>query len=115
MGYKITSSQTPKNVVCSVAFRDEYDNYCWLVRSTFDGIELSLNSGTTIECSIEDFALAPGTYRADIFLSERDNEVLDFIESAFAVTVEVGHFFQTGSPGLPSHCKVLTRSRWEVR
>jgi len=102
------------NVVCCFAFKDDFDNYCWLVRSNFDGEQMNLADGHTIECDVKDFALAPGSYRTVMFLSERDNEVVDFIENAVSLEVKPGAFFSTGSSGLPSHCKVLTRAEWNV-
>jgi len=103
-----------ENVVFSIALKDDFDNYCWLVRSSFDGEYLNLKDSEIVECHVNDFALAPGTYRATLFMSSRDNEVIDHVENAFELEVQAGAFFRSGNPGLPSHCKVLTRVQWNV-
>jgi lipopolysaccharide transport system ATP-binding protein len=103
-------------VIGSIGITDNKGDIVLLVRSNFTNENLSLdkNSGT-IECEIKDFSLTTGVYTTMLFLSYREVEVLDFIENATELMVEGGDFFGTGSIGLPSHCKVLTRSSWRIK
>jgi lipopolysaccharide transport system ATP-binding protein len=63
---------------------------------------------------VKDFSLATGSYSSTLFLSHGEAEVLDWIEDASGIIVEGGDFFGTGSIGLPSHCRVLTRADWRT-
>lgn len=102
-------------VVGSIAIVDNTSQIVWLVRSNFTNDNFSVISNIgRIECCVEDFNLAEGNYSTTLFLSYRDSEVLDSIQYAKEFRVESGIFFETGSPGLPSHCKVLTRAKWKV-
>ncbi|MDQ3918840.1 MAG: ABC transporter ATP-binding protein, partial [Acidobacteriota bacterium] len=103
------------NVVGSIGITDESGGMALLVRSSFTNQNMSLfkRSGR-VECHVKDFNLAQGSYSCVLFLSSGETEILDCIENAAEVVVEGGDFFGTGSPGLPSHCKVLTRAEWRV-
>jgi len=105
-----------ENVVASIGITDENQNIVYLVRSNFTDESLTLaRDFGMIECHIKDFNLTTGRYACILFLSYRDNEVLDLIRDAVEVNVQGGDFFGTGSIGLPSHCKVLTRANWRVK
>ena len=108
--------QKMSNVVGSIAMRDNRNEIVFLVRSSFNNQNfcLSENEGK-IECEVKDFNLAPGCYSSILFLSHGEAEVLDSIQYASEIVVEAGNFFGTGSIGLPSHCKVLTRAEWRAR
>ncbi len=110
---KYTESEI-KSVVVSVGLKDSQENFVLLVRSSFDLDHFEISGCDTIQCKINDLALAPGTYNGVLFISERDQETLDLVENAFKLTVIAGRFFLTGSPGLPSHCKTLTRANWHA-
>jgi lipopolysaccharide transport system ATP-binding protein len=111
---KTNPHENISNVVGSIAFRDTRNEIVFLVRSNFtnENVTLPIGAFGRIECQITDFSLAKGTYSSYLFLSHADVEVLDQLENATEITVEGGDFFGTGSFGLPTHCKVLTRSRW---
>ena len=112
---KNDSKDSFNNVIGSIAFTDEKEEIILLVRSNFTNQNFSLNKTKGfIKCLIKDFNLAPGIYNSILFLSYRETEILDFISSAAEISVEGGDFFGTGNLGLPSHCKVLTRSSWEI-
>jgi len=104
-----------RNVVGSIGITDRRDEIVLLVRSSFEDQNFDIhNNKGTIKCLIRDFNLAPGSYNTILFISYRETETLDCISSAAAIEVEGGDFFGTGNIGLPSHCKTLTRSFWEV-
>ncbi|HEY9298153.1 MAG TPA: hypothetical protein VIQ31_17710, partial [Phormidium sp.] len=56
--------------------------------------------------------LASGLYRFSIYITHGDKEILDWIEDAASTTVDGGDFFGTGSPGIPTHCKILVKADW---
>ncbi len=102
-------------VVGSIAIVDNTSQIIWLVRSSFTNDNFSVvNQTGQIECHVNDFNLTEGNYNTILFLSYRDSEVLDSIQYAKELRVEAGIFFGTGSAGLPSHCKTLTRAKWKV-
>lgn len=103
------------DVVGSIAITDSREEIVFLVRSSFTNQNLNLfeRSGK-IECHIKDLNLAPGLYKSMLFLSHGEAEILDYITNATSILVEGGNFFGTGSIGLPSHCKVLTRAQWRL-
>jgi len=104
------------NVVGSLAITDSRNEIVFLVRSSFTNQNLCLSENYgKIECHVKDFNLAAGYYSSILFLSHGEAEVLDCIEYASEIVVEGGNFFGTGSIGLPSHCKVLTRAEWSAR
>jgi lipopolysaccharide transport system ATP-binding protein len=105
-----------KDVIGSIGIADNTQNIVLLVRSSFTNENFTLDKKLgSVECYVKDFSLATGVYHCMLFLSYRETEVLDLIESAAEITVEGGDFFGTGSMGLPSHCKVLTRAEWRAR
>jgi lipopolysaccharide transport system ATP-binding protein len=61
---------------------------------------------------LEALPLAPSTYSSTLFCSYKDMEVLDFVSDALRFSVDNCAFFESGSSGLPSHCKVLTKTSW---
>ena len=104
------------NVVGSIAITDNRNEIVFLVRSNFTNQNLCLSENYgKIECEVKDLNLAAGYYRSILFLSHGEAEVLDCVEYASEIVVEGGDFFGTGSIGLPSHCKVLTRAAWRAR
>ncbi len=113
IGYIKETSQTLHNVVASIDFYDEKGVKILLLRSNFTETNLTLTDrkGAMI-CSLKNLPLANSVYRISIYLSYADQETLDFIDDAAKVTVEGGDFFGTGNPGLPTHCKTLTKAYW---
>jgi lipopolysaccharide transport system ATP-binding protein len=103
------------NVVASIAVSDSKNEMVFLVRSSFTNQNLTLfDTPGRIECRVRDFNLASGIYGSVLFLSLGEAEVLDWLEYAAEIVVEGGDFFGTGSSGLPSHCKMLTRADWRA-
>jgi len=100
------------NVVGSVGIGLPSGSFDLLLRSTFGSNSLTIDDETTISCTVRDFPLADGNYSLTLFLSYRDSEVLDWVVDAATLTVAGGDFFGTGSAGLASACRVLTRSDW---
>jgi lipopolysaccharide transport system ATP-binding protein len=112
---KSSSCEKLSNVVVSIAITDSRNEIIFLVRSNFTNQNLSLSKDKgRIECYVKDFSLATGSYSSTLFLSHGEAEVLDWIEDASGIIVEGGDFFGTGSIGLPSHCRVLTRADWRT-
>lgn len=104
------------NVVGSIAINDSREEIVLLVRSNFTNQNLNLpEQFGKIECHIKDFNLTTGAYSCTLFLSHGEAEILDYIKSAVEILVEGGDFFGTGSIGLPTHCKVLTRADWKAK
>ncbi|HEY0004456.1 MAG TPA: Wzt carbohydrate-binding domain-containing protein, partial [Pyrinomonadaceae bacterium] len=104
-----------ENVVGSIALTDSRNEIVFLVRSNFTNENLSISSRTgRIECHIEDFNLAIGSYHTILYLSYGESEILDWITNATSLVVGGGDYFGTGHPGLPTHCKVLTRAQWKA-
>jgi lipopolysaccharide transport system ATP-binding protein len=103
-----------KDVIASIALSTD-EGYVWLVRSSFTGerLDLSQREGEII-CRVSDFAIAEGSYQLTLFLSHRDTEVLDYVPDASEFRVGSGDYFGTGSQGLPTHCRSLTRADWTV-
>jgi len=103
------------NVVGSIAITDNKGEIVWLIRSSFANNNFSLKeNNASIRAYITDFNLANGIYNTILFISYRDTEILDCISNAGEIQVEGGDYFGTGSIGLPTHCKTLTRSKWLV-
>ena len=115
IGYINYTGTRLSNVVVSLDFFDEKGNRVLLLRSNFTNNNLELNpeKGSMI-CGLKNLPLANGLYRFSIYLSHADKEILDWIEDAASVTVDGGDFFGTGSPGAPSHCKVLVKADWSA-
>ena len=115
MEYENNSGKPINNVIGSIGITDGRDEIVMLVRSNFANQNFCIHEkGGLIKCFVKDLNLAPGSYKSVLFLSYRETEVLDCISSAAKIEVEGGDFFGTGSIGLSSHCKLLTRSSWEV-
>jgi len=101
------------DIVVSFDVFDERDNRVLLFRTTFTNESISVRSGAnSIQCKIQGLPITLGTYKTSIFISRADVEVLDYIRNASCFSVEGGDFFGTGSIGLPTHCKVLTKVDW---
>jgi lipopolysaccharide transport system ATP-binding protein len=116
---EVEKNSTDKNLddlICSIDILDNRSNTIFLVRSNFTNQNFSLHKDLArIECEIKDFSITQGVYDIQLFLSHREIETLDFIQNAAELMVEGGDFFETGSIGLPSHCKVLTRASWRIK
>ena len=105
-----------RDVVVSYAITDMAGNYILLFRSTFEGETFDLEPGvTTIDSALESLPLAPSTYSTILFCSQRDRQVLDNVSDVMQLSVDCCIFFDSGSSGLPSHCKVLTKTSWSAR
>jgi lipopolysaccharide transport system ATP-binding protein len=116
MEYELKSHQPIKDVVGSIAITDNNGAIVFLVRSNFTKQNLNLEKENgKVECAVSDFNLSIGTYNSILFISQGENEVLDCINVASKIVVAAGDYFGTGSVGLPSHCKVLTRASWKVK
>jgi lipopolysaccharide transport system ATP-binding protein len=101
------------NVVLSLDIFDERDNIVLLFRTNFTNEAISMDPGLScVRCQIQDLPITLGIYRTSIFASHADQEILDYVKDASSFVVEGGDFFGTGSSGLPSHCKILTKVGW---
>jgi lipopolysaccharide transport system ATP-binding protein len=110
------TSHALRDVVISYAVTDMAGNYILLFRSTFEGKTFDLEPGLTIiESSLESLPLAPSMYSVILFCSHRDSQVLDSISDVMQLSVDNCNFFESGSSGLASHCKVLTKTSWSTR
>jgi lipopolysaccharide transport system ATP-binding protein len=110
------TSHALRDIVVSYAVTDMVGNYILLFRSTFEGETFDLQPGvTTIDSSIESLPLAPAKYSTALFCSHRDSQILDSVSDAMQLSVDNCIFFDSGSSGLPSHCKVLTKTSWSAR
>ena len=104
------------------AIRDAYFNIeladvrgvtVWMVSSLFTDERVVIDGACgRCECAVEDFNLAPGEYTLSLYLGRRNGETLDCLRHAVTVTVSGGDYFGSGHPGLPEHCRSLTRARW---
>ena len=105
--------ETMKNVVGSIGITDTSNQIICLLRSNFTNQNFPINSKQgRVECGVKDVNLAMGTYNVTLFLSNEDSETLDWVTDAAQIIVDGGDFFGTGNFGLPSLCKVLSRSEW---
>jgi lipopolysaccharide transport system ATP-binding protein len=103
------------NVVFSLDIFDERDNTVLLFRTNFTNESISMLPGLScVKCKVQNLPITLGQYRVAIFTSHADREVLDHIKDAASFAVEGGDFFGTGSVGLPTHCKVLTKVDWSA-
>jgi len=101
------------NVVAAIMLSDHRNENVWHVRTNFTNENLRLRGPqATIQCTVRDFNVAEGLYHTTLFLSYNDSEVLDLISHATEVLVEGGDYFGTGSKGMPTHCRILTRAAW---
>jgi lipopolysaccharide transport system ATP-binding protein len=101
------------NIILSFDIFDERDNIALLFRTNFTNEAISMAPGLyCVKCQIQDLPITLGIYRTSIFASHADQEILDYVKDASSFSVEGGDFFGTGSSGLPSHCKILTKADW---
>lgn len=101
------------NAVGSFAIGDDNDQCILLFRSNFTNQDFTLSANPgRVECMVRDLNLAPGKYNITVFLSNGETEVLDLVDDAGQITVEGGDYFGASNVGLPSLCKVLTRTDW---
>lgn len=104
-----------KEVVGSIALLDDKNQMIFLVRSSFTNenqlVDYKIGK---LSCRVEDLAITSGTYQVILFLGYGENEIYDLLENACELTVDGGDYFGTGSFGLPTHCKILTKSNWRV-
>lgn len=115
IGYVNNTDTHLSDIVVSLDFFDEKGVRVLLLRSNFTNSLLTLDPGEgQIICRLNNLPLASSIYRTSIYLSHADNEMFDWIEDAAIVTVDGGDFFGTGNPGLPSHCKILTKAQWQT-
>lgn len=113
IGCSNKSPDALNNVVISLDFLDEKDNTVLLFRTNFTQDNLQLQPGLNlVRCYIKNLPLASGSYRTSIFISDADRETLDYVRDASSFSIDGGDFFGTGSPGLPTHCKVLAKANW---
>ncbi len=104
-----------RDVVISYAIADMSGSYVLLFRSTFEGKTFDLSPGlNAVSSAIESLPLAPSMYSLVLFCSHRDTEVLDSIADVLHLSVDNCVFFDSGSSGLSSHCKVLTKTNWST-
>ncbi len=102
-----------ESVVVCIELHDEHDQTVGLYRTNFTGQNFRIGDRRgSFECRLEHLPLTIGSYRIDLFMSASDAEVLDYVQGAETLTVEGGDFFGTGSPGQPSHCRILTPFQW---
>jgi len=115
ISYLNRTGQPIHNVVISIDFYDEHNHRILMLKNQFTNDYLTLISEKDkILCKIENLPLANGSYRVALFAAFGEHEILDWIEDAALVNVDGGDFFSTGSQGLPSHCKILTKAQWAV-
>ncbi|BAY48376.1 ABC transporter ATP-binding protein [Scytonema sp. HK-05] len=113
IGYQSNLGNYLNNAIVSLDFYDEKNTRVIMLQNKFTNSQLTLDpKGGSIICGIKNLLLANGLYRIGIFISYGDSEILDWIEDAASICVDGGDFFGTGSPGLPSHCKVLVKAEW---
>lgn len=106
----------PLNVISSIGLSDPSGKTVWLARSNFTNQNQNLSPGDTVlVCTVRDFNLAEGAYKVDLFLSQDETEVFDWVSSAADIVVAGGDYFGTGSKGLPANCATLTRSEWSSK
>jgi lipopolysaccharide transport system ATP-binding protein len=113
IGYSNYTDMPIKDTIVSFDISDDRGYKIMLFRSNFtkSTIVSKVDKGF-IYCRVNNLPLAQGLYRVSIFLSDADTETLDYIEDAASINVEGGDFFGTGSPGLPTHCKILAIATW---
>lgn len=115
VGYINQTNQLLNDVVVSLDILDEKNNRIMLLRTSFTNENLNIEPGTgAITCSIPNLPLAGGLYRLSIYMAHTEAELMDYIEDATVITVDGGDFFGTGNPGLPNHCKILSKASWSA-
>jgi lipopolysaccharide transport system ATP-binding protein len=114
--YRRTFGAQPiASVYASLELADDQGHTVWLVSSVFNRQYARVTTATgVIECRVADFNLAPGNYVLTIYLGRSGSETFDCLKSVLSVTVAGGDYFATGHPGLPLHCRTLTRCDWTM-
>jgi lipopolysaccharide transport system ATP-binding protein len=113
INYKNILGSPIRSSKISIDFLDEKGNICMIFQNVFEGFSVDLDSDTgQFDLFVPCVPLAEGLYQINLFMATSANEILDWISDVLKVTVCSGDFFGTGSLGLPSHCKILVRSRW---
>ena len=103
------------DVNLGIEIKDSRNVTVWLAYSNFSRDSFFVAADEiSIGCTIRDLNLAAGTYSITLFLSHGEHDVLDCIHDAAMLTVAGGDYFGTGSPGLPDHCRTLTRVEWRT-
>ena len=110
---KSAAAEGLKDVNVGIELKDSRNVTVWLAYSSFtrDGFAVA-GDEIAICCTVKDLNLAAGDYSVTLFLSHGEHEILDCIHDAAMLRVAGGDYFGTGSPGLPDHCKTLTRVGW---
>jgi len=91
------------------------DRNVLLFRTDFEGHVASATCPCgEISCRVPRLPLAGGQYHVQIFAGVRETEILDQLKDACILRVESGGFFPSGSEGLPTHCSVLHRAKWDM-
>jgi len=112
---KKDTKNTFLNAIASIGITDTNNQFILLFRSNFTNQYLNISSEKgRIECKVMDLNLTQGNYKIVVFLSNGETETLDWVVDAAQITVEGGDYFGTGNIGLPTHCKVLTRTDWKI-
>ena len=73
---------------------------------------LALNNRGAFDCFVEKFPVRSGTYRCDLFCSS-NNEILDWVQSAFSLHVEDGDFYSTGKIPPREQSDFLVKHTWK--
>ena len=98
-----------------IEIKDSRNVTVWLAHSMFSRERFAVAAKEiSIGCTVRDLNLAAGSYSITLFLSRGEHDVLDCIHDAAMLTVAGGDYFGTGSPGLPDHCRTLTRVGWQI-
>lgn len=116
IGYRREFGDEPvSNMVASLELADERGVTVWMVSSLMTAEYAVVNATDgAIECRIVDFSLAPGDYLLTIYLGRPSAETFDCLNRVLKVTVAGGDYFGSGHPGLPLHCRTLTRCEWSM-
>jgi lipopolysaccharide transport system ATP-binding protein len=114
MHYAVSGPGEISNVVGSIAFADARGVTVLLVSSLFSQQFLRVSGQGQIVCRIQDLNVVTGTYSVTLYIGDRGGETYDCLNDVMTVDVLGGDYFGTGHPGLPEHCKTLTRSDWSV-
>lgn len=110
LDYKTTASS--KKLHIAISFLDQHDRMLFACDNEHAGDQVSVDEHGTLQCTIRDLPLSPGTYRITIWAS-LGGQVSDHVQHAAEFTVAPADFFGTGR--LPDHPKFgpfLVRHRW---
>lgn len=115
IGYDLIDVEPIINAFISIDIFDEKNNRILLFRNNFYNFRINITSnGNTLQCHIPNIGLATGKYTISLYMSYADTERLDYIDNASSFEIQGGDFFGTGSGGLPSHCKILSKAHWSL-